>query len=70
MSRRSWKAEWIVEWVGHRPFAWFDDDINRPTRSWLENREDTGPYLAHRVPAEVGLTDADFDVLRAFSKNL
>jgi hypothetical protein len=65
MSRRSWKAEWIVEWVGHRPFAWFDGDINWPTRSWLENREDTGPYLAHQA-AEVGLTDA----LRAFSKNL
>ena len=70
MSRRSWKAERIVDWVGHRPFAWFDDEINRPTRLWLASRDAVGPHLAHRVPAEVGLTDDDFDLLRVFAKNL
>lgn len=69
MSRRSWKAERIVDWVGQRPFAWFDDEINRPTRWWLA-RVVAAPHLAHRVPAEVGLTTADFDVLSAFARNL
>jgi len=70
MSRRSWKAERIVDWVDHRPFAWFDDEINRPTRLWIASRDAVGPHLAHRVPAEVGLTDDDFDVLGVFAKNL
>jgi len=70
MSRRSWKAARIVDWVGHRPFAWFDDEINRPTRLWLASRDVLGPHLAHRVSADVGLTDVDFDALWAFAKNL
>lgn len=70
MSRRSWKAAWIVDWVGHCPFAWFDDEINRPTRLWLASRDAVSPHLAHRVPAEVGLTDADFDLLWVFAKNV
>ena len=70
MSGRSSKAERIVDWVGQRPFAWFDDEINRPTRLWLSSRDTVGPHLAHRVPAEVGLTDADFEVFWDFAKNL
>lgn len=69
MSRRSWKAERIVEWVGQRPFVWFDDEINRPTRLWLAGVVAT-PHLAHRVPAEVGLTGSDFDVFSAFARTL
>jgi len=53
-----------------RPFAWFDDEINRPTRLWLASQDAVGRHLAHRVPAEVGLTDPDFDVLWDFAKNL
>jgi hypothetical protein len=70
MSRRSSKAERIVDWVGQRPFAWFDDEINRPTRLWLDSQGTLGRHLAHRVPAEIGLTDPDFDVLRDFANNL
>lgn len=70
MSRRSSKAERIVDWVGQRPFAWFDDEINRPTRLWLDSQDILGPHIAHRVPAEVGLTDTDFDVLWDFANNL
>lgn len=70
MSRRCWKAEPIVEWVGDRPFAWFDDEINWPTRLWLKNQDGLGRNLALRVPAEVGLTDTDFDVLRAFAEKV
>ena len=70
LSEVCWKAEPIVGWVGSRPFAWFDDEINRATRLWLAGRHDLGPHLAHRVPAEVGLTEADFEVLRGFAEDL
>ena len=69
MIRRSWKTERIVEWVGERPFAWFDDEINRSTRRWLADVVAT-PHLAHRVPAELGLRATDFDMLSAFARNL
>lgn len=70
MSRRSWKAEVIAEWCGDRPFAWFDDEINQPTRQWLATRRGLGPHKALRVPAEVGLTAPDFDAMRAFAMTI
>jgi hypothetical protein len=69
-GRRSWKAEQIAYWVGSRPFAWFDDEINRATRSWLESMPNLGAHLAHRVEPHVGLVDADFVVLRSFADSL
>lgn len=70
MSRRSWKTEVIADWCGDRPFVWFDDEINRPTRIWLANRGGLGSHLAHRVPAEVGLTPPDFDAILAFAQSI
>ncbi len=70
MSGRSWKAEVIAEWCGGRPFAWFDDEINRPTRTWLASRSRVGPHLAHRVPARIGLTEPDFNAIFAFAQSL
>ena len=70
MSGRSWKAEVIAEWCDDRPFAWFDDEINRPTRTWLASRSRVGPHLAHRMPARIGLTEPDFDAVFAFAQSL
>ena len=67
-ARRSWKAEQIAEWVGDRSFAWFDDEINRATREWLNSQEHLSRHLAHRVEPHLGLVPADFDVLMAFAK--
>lgn len=67
---RSWKTEQVAGWVGERPFAWFDDEINRATRHWLANEEGLGSHLALRVSAEVGLTQSDFSALASFASDL
>ena len=69
-ARRSWKAEQIADWVGDRPFAWFDDEINRTTRQWLDSQETLGRHLAHRVEPHLGLMSADFVELLAFGEQL
>jgi hypothetical protein len=67
---RCWKTDQVAEWVGSRSFAWIDDEINQATRDWLEAREGLGPHLARRVSAETGLTQGDFDALKAFADAL
>lgn len=68
-GKRCWKAPQIAEWVGERPFAWFDDEINRATRDWLANAG-LADHLAHRVEPHIGLTDDDFERLLAFIHEL
>lgn len=67
---RSWKAEQIADWVRDRPFAWFDDEVNRATRQWLDSQERLGRHLAHRVEPHLGLMLADFDALLSFADGL
>lgn len=69
-TRRSWKVEQIADWAGPRPFAWFDDEINRATRDWLKKASWLGPHLALRIPASVGLTEPDFERIWAFADNV
>lgn len=64
-GKRSWKAPQVAEWVGDRPFAWFDDEINRATRDWLA-KAGLAKHLAHRVEPHIGLTDEDFERLQTF----
>jgi len=66
-ARRAWKSDLIVEWCAGRQFAWFDDEINRATRDWLAHQPGVGKHLALRVPAERGLEDPDFQLLRDFA---
>jgi HAD domain in Swiss Army Knife RNA repair proteins len=63
---RSWKAEQIANWVGSRPFVWFDDEINLATRRWLDAQETLGRHLAHHVQPDVGLMASDFHAFRVF----
>lgn len=69
-ARRSWETEQIAAWVEGRPFAWFDDEINRATRDWLARSSSLGAHFALRVPSHEGLTEADFDQLDAFAAGL
>ena len=64
---RCWKVDQVASWVGSRPFAWFDDEINRRTRVWLRKVGEVGPHLALSVPASRGLVAEDFARLRAFA---
>lgn len=68
-ARRSWKTEQIIDWVGLRPFAWFDDEINRQTRDWLAHAG-LGPHLALRIEPHIGLRRGDIDRLAAFAHGL
>lgn len=68
---RSWKVQQIVDWVGPGlPFVWFDDEINRKTRSWLRAADWLGPLLALRVPATRGLVREDFNEIWNFAESL
>lgn len=68
-GKRSWKAEQISDWVGGRPFVWFDDEINRATRDWLASVRLTD-HLAYRVEPHIGLIDADFEAFEHFAQSL
>jgi hypothetical protein len=63
VRRGSWKAPYIAEWVGDRPFVWVDDEVSSDDRVFLGERE----CLLHRVDAERGLTSEDFATIRAWA---
>lgn len=70
LQRRSWKTEQVCDWVGRRPFAWFDDEINRRTRAWARGAAWLSPHLFVRVAPEDGLGDQHFDALWDFVEGL
>lgn len=57
-----WKTRHLVEWAGHRPFIWVDDEISAMDRLWVAS-EHRGRSLLHAVDPGTGLTDDDFAVL-------
>ena len=62
--RRSWKTSHVADWVGERPFVWVDDEVNRRDRAYLRSRDGLGLHLLHRVEADRGLTEKDFETIR------
>ena len=70
IGRHSWKTDQIARWVGRRPFAWVDDEINRHTRDRLAGFDWLGPHLALRIEPHVGLTPRDVDHLHDFSRSV
>jgi hypothetical protein len=57
-----WKTRHLVEWAGHRPFVWVDDEITAMDRLWVAAQHPE-PSLLHRVDPKDGLTDDDFSAL-------
>ncbi|MEU6670917.1 HAD domain-containing protein [Streptomyces sp. NPDC046727] len=57
-----WKTRRLVEWAGHRPFIWVDDEISAMDRLWVAAQRHE-PFLLHRVAPDAGLTDDDFAAL-------
>lgn len=68
--RGCWKTPHIATWCAGRPFAWFDDEVNRYDRANLENDSTVGEFYLHRTNPRTGMSDADFDVLRDFGLRL
>jgi hypothetical protein len=54
-----WKTRHLVEWAGHRPFIWVDDEISDMDRQWVAAQHQ-GSSLLHCVDPNEGLTDVDF----------
>lgn len=69
-GRASWKTDAVAEWVGSRPFAWFDDEINEATRARLASWPGIGPHLAWYVDPRHGLRPSDVAALREFAAGL
>jgi hypothetical protein len=65
VRRGSWKAPYVADWVGDRPFVWVDDEIGAP-----EVERFAGDHqLVFAVDPRTGLTAADFAVLRSFGNS-
>lgn len=58
VRRGSWKAPYVADWVGDRPFAWVDDEVGEPERARFPHA------LILPVDARGGLTGQHFAVLR------
>ncbi|WP_329002674.1 HAD domain-containing protein [Kribbella sp. NBC_00709] len=63
VRRGSWKAPYVADWVGDRPFAWVDDEVGAAERTRFPHDH----QLIHPVDARTGLTAADFAVLREWA---
>jgi hypothetical protein len=60
-----YKTRTVVAYAAGRPFVWFDDEFGPFDRSWVEAHH-PGPALLHHVDPDVGLTDADYAVMRGW----
>ncbi|MEV6379992.1 hypothetical protein AB0M31_11305 [Streptomyces sp. NPDC051773] len=60
-----WKTRALVRTAAGRPFIWLDDEITGLDRAWVA-RHHPGRALLHRVEPQVGVTEADFTVLRGW----
>lgn len=58
-----WKTTFLAMWAHGRPFVWLDDEISDTDRQWVQIHHQ-GSALLHRVDPFVGLTDADFTLIR------
>ncbi len=53
----------ISPWAAGRPFVWLDDEMTDADRRWVAKHHPV-PALLVRVDPYLGLTSADFDVVR------
>ncbi|WP_410785137.1 HAD domain-containing protein [Kribbella sp. C-35] len=60
VRRGSWKAPYVADWVGDRPFAWVDDEVGDVERDRFPEA------LILPVDARAGLTGRHFGVLRGW----
>ena len=62
VRRGSWKTPYVAQWVGDRPFAWIDDDVDDHDVSYFAGDH----QLVHRADPRTGLTATNFAVIRAW----
>ena len=64
-----WMTVELVRWAAGRPFVWLDDEITDADRRWVVAHH-VQRVLLHRVDPLVGLTDADFTLIRYWSADV
>lgn len=59
-----WKFDGVLDYVGTRPFVWFDDDFAMfpLEKHWFEGKRGRAPGRLHWVDPKIGLTQDDLDV--------
>lgn len=68
--RGSWKTPHIAAWTAGKPFAWFDDEVNRYDKKYLAATNGIGPHLPVRVEPHTGLTEIHFAKVKAWAEAL
>jgi Swiss Army Knife RNA repair-like protein len=58
-----WKTAFLTRWAAGRTFVWLDDEITDADRRWVHAHH-PGKALLHRVDPLLGLTAADFALIR------
>ncbi|GAA3758310.1 HAD domain-containing protein [Plantactinospora mayteni] len=58
-----WKTAFLTWWAAGRPFLWLDDEITDADQAWVAAHY-PGRALLHRVDPYLGLTEADFALIR------
>lgn len=64
-----WKTRQVAEWAAGRDFAWVDDEVTAADREWIAENH-PGRALVHRVPALIGLTVGDFEVVERWLRQV
>jgi hypothetical protein len=65
-----WKFSDIMRYVGKRPFAFVDDEIDIDGVKFAQARSHTIPTLFAPIPPQIGLTDAHTEVLKEWSRGI
>ncbi len=52
-----WKSPAVAEYVAGRPFVWFDDDLTKADRRWLEAQPTVGAFRLIHIGYRSGLND-------------
>jgi hypothetical protein len=60
-----WKLGALEEYAGSRPLAWIDDSLDSTCYDWADER--TAPTLLVPTDSEVGLIDAQVEVLESWA---
>lgn len=55
-----WKSVAVAEHVNRRPFVWFDDDLSKRDRRWLEAHPNVDRFRLIHIGANAGIKPAHF----------
>ncbi len=63
----TWKLNDVQKYVGERPMAWIDDDIQKDAYAWADERKEEIPTLLLRTDPFDGLTEEIVEQLLKFA---